>query len=931
MKSRNNFYCGLAVLIFLFSAVPVWAVTAQCVQPPSGMVAWLPGENNGKDIVGGNTGTEQYGATYADGMVGRAFSFDGLNDYVFVPNTSNIDGGTQATYDAWVFPTATDGAIFGVGDSTQPVWTTQQCRMLHLSATSPPGSIKFYMDCGLDNAAAYIARSTAGDYPINNWYFVTGVFNNGSLDIYVNGSLDNGTISGTGGASINTGAYNYVWMGALVRNDQSLTAVHFNGLLDEVEIFNRALTAGEIAAIYNAGSAGKCWPCTPPPSNMTAWWPGEGNANDIKGGYNGTLLGNITYAPGKIGQAFSFDGSASYVQTPNVINGWAEGTIDLWTKFNNVTDVQQIFAASTNTTGDRIQLYLVNANPDFEIWAPGWQSLTAPVILVTGQWYHMAASWGSGGMKLYLNGVLAGTNPNYTGPVLPTDYHRLGATYWLSSFMNGLVDELEIFNRALSDQEIADIYNAGYAGKCKDDNADPAVTKTGSPGTVTVGENITYTLTIINNGACTAMDVTLTDNMPAGVAFVSADSTQGTCTEDTGTVTCNIGDMYKAEEVTVTIVATANSAGAITNTVAVSSNSTDPNLANNESSFQATVNRADTTTTITGHSPDPSVVGEVVTADFTVTSTGGAPAGNVTVSDGDVNCTATVATGNCLLTFTTAGTRTLTAAYVGDSNFNGSTSTGVSHTVEPHYVTANAGADGSLDPTTPSPASANHNETANFKFNANTGYHVATITDTCGGPGYTNTSNSVNTYTYTTPPITADCGVNAIFAINRHTLMTEKAGSGTGTVTSADGFINCGADCEETYDYGTTATLNAAANQGSVFLRWEGDADCADGQVTIDTDKTCRAVFSGLYTVSGRIRTAFGMPLSGVTVILEGDTPRRKTTTDYLGRYRFDNVHDGSCTITPGMVNYRFNPSNMPVKVEGANVTNLNFKGTIRR
>jgi hypothetical protein len=96
------------------------------------------------------------------------------------------------------------------------------------------------------------------------------------------------------------------------------------------------------------------------------------------------------------------------------------------------------------------------------------------------------------------------------------------------------------------------------------------------------------------------------------------------------------------------------------------------------------VNKADTTTTITSDNPDPSVVGQMVTIAYSVAvnSPGaGTPTGNVTVSDGIQSCTAAVAVGQCNITFTTAGSRTLTATYAGDTGFNGSTSAGAAHTV----------------------------------------------------------------------------------------------------------------------------------------------------------------------------------------------------------------------------------------------------------
>jgi hypothetical protein len=99
------------------------------------------------------------------------------------------------------------------------------------------------------------------------------------------------------------------------------------------------------------------------------------------------------------------------------------------------------------------------------------------------------------------------------------------------------------------------------------------------------------------------------------------------------------------------------------------------------SSGTITLSAAATTTTIIGHAPDPSVVAEAIAVTFTVTSPGGTPTGDVTVSDGTVDCTGTVAERGCTLTPITPGDKTLKATYAGDANFAGSTSEGVAHTV----------------------------------------------------------------------------------------------------------------------------------------------------------------------------------------------------------------------------------------------------------
>src|SRR5262249_60170423 len=122
--------------------------------------------------------------------------------------------------------------------------------------------------------------------------------------------------------------------------DPGLTHRNVDGLVDEVEIFNRALSQAESHSIVNAGNAGKCKPCVTPPPNMVSWWPGDGNANDIQDGNNGTLQGGATFAAGKVAQAFSFDGVNGSVTVPDSANLDITGplTIDVWV---NVTAINQ--------------------------------------------------------------------------------------------------------------------------------------------------------------------------------------------------------------------------------------------------------------------------------------------------------------------------------------------------------------------------------------------------------------------------------------------------------------------------------------------------------------------------------------------------------------------------------------------------------------
>lgn len=111
--------------------------------------------------------------------------------------------------------------------------------------------------------------------------------------------------------------------------------------------------------------------------------------------------------------------------------------------------------------------------------------------------------------------------------------------------------------------------------------ADLAISKTSGSGVVTPGTNVTYTITVTNGGPATATGVSVVDTLPAGVTFVSATPSQGTCS-GTGPVTCSLGSLTNGATATISLVVqSAATGGSITNTATVSSTTTDPNPANN--------------------------------------------------------------------------------------------------------------------------------------------------------------------------------------------------------------------------------------------------------------------------------------------------------------------------------------------------------------
>ena len=100
------------------------------------------------------------------------------------------------------------------------------------------------------------------------------------------------------------------------------------------------------------------------------------------------------------------------------------------------------------------------------------------------------------------------------------------------------------------------------------------------------------------------------------------------------------------------------------------------------------------------------------------------------------------------------------------------------------------------------------------------------------------------------------------------TLTVSKSGSGAGTVTSNPTGINCGSTCSTIFITGSVVTLGATPAAGSVFVGYSGNADCADGSVTLDTNKSCTATFDSVLPTQGTLTIVSNV--GGYNIYLNG-------------------------------------------------------------
>ncbi|GAA5107345.1 hypothetical protein GCM10023339_05250 [Alloalcanivorax gelatiniphagus] len=168
------------------------------------------------------------------------------------------------------------------------------------------------------------------------------------------------------------------------------------------------------------------------------------------------------------------------------------------------------------------------------------------------------------------------------------------------------------------------------------DEADVSITKTASPEPVTAGDQVTYALTVRNNGPTPASGVQVVDTLPAGTTYVSSNPSSGSCAVSGQTLTCGLGTIANGATGTVSVVVRVppgSEATSVTNVARVSTTTSDPNPANNNASTTSTVVRQADVALTKSAAPASPVPGNDVTYTLVATNNGSSRATDVTVTD----------------------------------------------------------------------------------------------------------------------------------------------------------------------------------------------------------------------------------------------------------------------------------------------------------
>jgi hypothetical protein len=491
-----NTICGP---VTVFKVITVTSACLPSYVPTNGLVGWWPFCGNANDESGnGNHGTVN-GATLTsdrNGNSGKAYSFDGVNDFIVIPNSNSLNF-SVGTISFWM----KSNSISFMQPLKKGNFNNASVEQFAFGVFNGDNqfAVKQQSNCYPGNGWQLITNNDTLNN--NQWNHIVGVINNNSFKFYINGILRGQNSLNQNGSDICIGELN-------IGRNWSSHPIYFNGLIDNISIHNRALTQAEITQLYTncvattsttnltipstsipytwngltfnaAGSQTKhltnaagcdstatlnltvintALPSYLPANGLVGWWPFNGNANDESGnGNHGTVNGATltTDRNGVAGKAYSFDGVNDNINPlqNNLPFGTTARTISIW--FQRIGTGGNLFSYGSANTSNAYMI-AIGANI---IANQGWTSPDFPVYpSIDNSWHNVVCTFDGLNSTIYLDNSNLGSNPM-------TGLNTIAGSFYFGTrvlndmdFFNGKIDDIAIWNRALTQAEISALY-----------------------------------------------------------------------------------------------------------------------------------------------------------------------------------------------------------------------------------------------------------------------------------------------------------------------------------------------------------------------------------------------------------------------------------------------------------------------------------------
>ena len=474
MKSILTSLFSLVLCVTLHAQIPSYV-------PADGLVGWWPFNGNANDESGNGNDFSAYNVLQANdrfGNLNSAFEFNGIE----------LGGGSSLVSDSTLFNIGQEEYSiqfwFKINDLNQVtralINTIPHTGLaIAFNDNNVPGRIVY--DVGPADAFwTYLYQAGQfTNFNTESWYNVVFIKQGTTYSFYFNGILES--------TLLNPQATNYNYDVQLRVSGISPEYQIFDGLIDDIAFWNRALTPSEITALYTATEepVATCAPLAPNLQNaLVGYWPFCGNANDESGNGNDGVVNGATLAEdrfGNVGSAYSFDGNDGITMPPSdILNiGLSDFSISLFMKPSNSDGLKNILGKRYYSLGNGYSVYILNGRVFSDLLDAN--SVTYPGStneVALNEWQHVCATFDrDGNSSIYLNGQLEGSLPisgesgdlsnsselfiGYFAPVGPDCFNGC-------LFYEGSLDDIAIYNRALTPAEITQLYTTAEEpiGEC---------------------------------------------------------------------------------------------------------------------------------------------------------------------------------------------------------------------------------------------------------------------------------------------------------------------------------------------------------------------------------------------------------------------------------------------------------------------------------
>ena len=483
----------------------------------------------------GNTGLWSNSSShYEIGKIGKSAIFTGSNN-ILVSSTSTYSTPYALTLSAWIKPNTSTGARMIISNLNSWDYRIYQ------------NGLGLGMQVSLDDGNSGYHTAT-NVLTANQWQFVTGTFDGSTVKLYVNGQqVLNNTASGTiidPNPSIRIGS-------------NGGGSENFLGNIDEVKIYNYALSDTEILQEYNStnpspfsvtnltvgntsSSANYCPPGTTDycASPIGEWKldEGVGTSTVNTGNIGGTgTVANGTWATGKIGKAISFNGSSSTVDLASQTDLTSAGTVEFWFKYDSTksTSTYERIISTYDDSSNEFRVLVNNTTPRQLYWIHKKDNITTPYIITNfdnNTWHHLTytSNIGTSISKVYLDGVNISSTTTNVKPFNFSNRWYLGSSAGTNYWFPGLIDQVRLFNYARTPAQVAWDYNQGAPiawwkmDECQGTTIHDSSTNQ-SHGTLNIGASGSQT----SSGTCTtpntAWGIGATGKFNSSLSFDSSD------------------------------------------------------------------------------------------------------------------------------------------------------------------------------------------------------------------------------------------------------------------------------------------------------------------------------------------------------------------------------------------------------------------------